>query len=144
MTFSESVTGVDATDFVLATGGGLGGTSAITDVAGGGSQFTVTASAGTGNGTLGLNLVDNDSIKDAAGNRLGGLGAGNGNITGEVYTIDRTAPTVSSISRVGTSPTNTSSVQWTVTFSERVKGVGQGDFSLVVGGGIGATHRSPT
>ena len=63
-------------------------------VSGGGASYTVTASSGTGSGTLGLNLVDDDSITDAAGNKLGGTGAGNGNFTGQVYTIDRTAPTV--------------------------------------------------
>jgi len=87
VTFSESVTGVDATDFTLAVGGGLGGTPAITAVTGSGSSYTVTASTGSGPGTLGLNLVDNDSIKDAAGNKLGGTGTGNGNFTGQVYTI---------------------------------------------------------
>ena len=47
------------------------------------------------------------------------------------WTIDRTAPTVLSINRAGSSPTNTSSVQWTVTFSENVTGVDKTDFVLV-------------
>jgi hypothetical protein len=51
------------------------------------------ASTGSGNGSVGLNLVDNDSIVDALANKLGGTGAGNGNFTGQVDTIDRTAPT---------------------------------------------------
>jgi len=49
--------------------------------------------------TLGLNLVDDDSIADPAGNKLGGAGAGNDNFTGQVYTLDRAAPSVSSINR---------------------------------------------
>ena len=93
VTFSESVTGVNAADFALANGG-LGGTPAITGVTGSGTTYTVTASTGTGSGTLGLNLVDDDSIADTAGNKLGGTGAGNGNFTGQVYTIDRSAPSV--------------------------------------------------
>jgi MSHA biogenesis protein MshQ len=47
----------------------------------------VTANTGSGTGTLGLNLVDNDSIIDAGSVPLGGAGAGNGNFTGEVYTV---------------------------------------------------------
>ena len=62
----------------------------------------MSASNGSGSGTLGLNLNDNDSIADTAGNKLGGTGTGtagsggpgNGSFTGQVYTIDRTAPTV--------------------------------------------------
>ena len=84
---------------------------------------TVTASSGSGSGTLGLNLVDNDTIIDANGNKLGGAGAGNGSFTGAVYTLDRTAPTVTAISRAAANPTSADTVSWTVTFSESVTGV---------------------
>src|SRR5215213_282730 len=93
VTFSESVTGVDAADFNLVNTG-LGGSPAITNVSGSGASYTVTASSGSGTGTLGLNLTDNDSITDSAGNKLGGTGAGNGDFTGDVYVIDRAAPTM--------------------------------------------------
>src|SRR5215208_5365672 len=93
VTFSESVTGVDAADFNLVNTG-LGGSPAITNVSGSGDTYTVTASSGSGSGTLGLNLTDNDSIKDAANNFLGGTGSGNGNFTGDAYLIDRAAPTM--------------------------------------------------
>jgi chitobiase/beta-hexosaminidase-like protein len=89
--FSEAVTGVGAGDFALAPGGGLTGAS-ITSVGGSGSSYIVTASTGTGSGTLGLDLVDDDTIVDAAGNGLGGTGAGNGSLAGPAYTVDRTAP----------------------------------------------------
>src|SRR5207248_2323822 len=103
VTFSESVTGVDGTDFSLAATGVTG--AAISSVSGSGTTYTVTASAGSGSGTLGLNLNDDDSIIDAAGNKLGGTGTGtagsggtgNGSFTGQVYTIDRTAPTVTNV-----------------------------------------------
>lgn len=91
VTFSESVTGVDATDFALVWGGGAGG-GVITSVTGSGAAWIVTASTGASNGTLGLNLVDDDSIFDVAANPLGGAGAGNGNFTGEVYALNFTAP----------------------------------------------------
>ena len=90
--FSESVTGVGTGDFTLANAGLSG--PAIGTVTGGPTSYTVTASSGTGSGTLGLNLVDDDSIVDGAGNKLGGTNPGNGNFTGEVYVIDRAPPTV--------------------------------------------------
>ena len=85
VTFSKSVTGVDATDFTLAATGVSG--AYITAVSGSGTSWTVTANTGIGSGTLGLNLVDDDTIIDAGGGKLGGAGAGNGNFTGEVYPI---------------------------------------------------------
>lgn len=87
VTFNQSVTGVDSSDFALAQSG-LSGAS-ITSVTGSGATFTVTASTGVGNGTLGLNLVDDDSIVNSLGDPLAGVGAANGNATGEVYTVSR-------------------------------------------------------
>jgi len=91
VTFSKSVSGVDAADFSLVLGGGAAG-AAITSVTGAGTSWTVTANTGASGGTLGLNLVDNDTIIDVGGTRLGGVGAGNGNFTGQVYTIFSCTP----------------------------------------------------
>lgn len=95
VTFSEPVKGVAANDFVRVLTG-LGGNPTIGSVAPGSgtlaATFTVTASTGSGVGTLGLNLVDDDTVKDAAGNPLGGAGNGNGNKVGQVYAIDHVAP----------------------------------------------------
>ncbi|HLO15511.1 MAG TPA: choice-of-anchor Q domain-containing protein [Anaerolineales bacterium] len=89
VTFSEAVTGVDTRDFGLTTARITG--AAMTGLVGSGSTYTVTVStgqAGAGNGTLQLNVIDNDSIKDAFNNPLGGSGTGNGNfISGESYII---------------------------------------------------------
>src|SRR5206468_1518885 len=52
----------------------------------------VTASTGSGSGSLGLDLVDDDSSADEAGNPLGGAGTGNGNFTGQVYAVDKSPP----------------------------------------------------
>ena len=73
--FSESVTGVDAADFALVTTGAVTGAT-ITTVSGSGSQYTVTANTGTGNGTLGLNLVDNDTIRRYQRQSIGRHGFG--------------------------------------------------------------------
>ena len=89
-TFSEPVTGVDPTDFSLIETGTVGAT--LTQVTGSGSVYTVTVSGITGNGTLGMNLGDNDSIKNAANSVLGGAGANNGNFTGQVETLDHVSP----------------------------------------------------
>jgi hypothetical protein len=86
VTFSEAVTGVDASDFALATTGTATGT--ISSVSGSGSTYTVTVDDVSGNGTLGLNLVDDDSILDQMDHALGGAGTGNGNATGQAYTLD--------------------------------------------------------
>ena len=92
VTFSVNVTNVLATDFTLATNGAAG---TIASVSGSGSIYTVTVSNVSGNGTLGLNLVDNNSIVDQYGDPLGGPALGDGNFTGQFYTIDTTAPTIS-------------------------------------------------
>jgi len=89
--FSEPVTGVDVTDFNLFRSG-LGGIAVVTSVSGSGSAYTVSASTGVGTGFLRLDLVDNDTIRDLAGNPLGGAGVGNGNFQGQVYGIDKVAP----------------------------------------------------
>ncbi len=61
---------------------------------------------GSGDGSLGLKLVDDDSITDLAGNPLGGAGAGNGDAASDAYEIDKTAPavTVDSLRTSDTTP----------------------------------------
>ena len=69
VTFNEVVTGVAASDFQLALGGTATGTvSQVTPVSG--AVYAVTVSGISGNGTLGLNLVDNGGIHDLAGHLL--------------------------------------------------------------------------
>ncbi|HKS26160.1 MAG TPA: lamin tail domain-containing protein [Thermoanaerobaculia bacterium] len=141
VTFSESVTGVDASDFALATSGVTG--ASISGVTGSG-PYTVTVNTGSGDGTVGLNFVDDDSVVDSVGNPVGGTGAGNGNFTGQVYTIDKTAPTVTSITRVNASPTAASSVDFLVTISESVTGVDAADFVLTTTGVTGTSITGVT
>jgi len=106
VTFSESVTGVNTADFALVMGGGATGAT-ITGVSGSGTTWTVTANTGTAAGTLGLNLVDDDSIMNAALIPLGGAGTGNGNFTGAVYTILAAVAGAFNACDVGTTCTNT-------------------------------------
>jgi len=138
VTFTESVSGVDAGDFAIAAAGIAG--ASVEDVSGSGTAFTVAVGTGSGNGTIRLDLVDDDSVRDAAGNALGGAGAGNGDYSaGEAYTIDKTPPAVSSIVRAGADPTGAASVDFTVTFTESVSGADAGDFALTAAGVSGAS-----
>jgi beta-lactamase superfamily II metal-dependent hydrolase/DNA/RNA endonuclease YhcR with UshA esterase domain len=133
VTFDTAVTGVDAADFALAL---TGVTGTINTPTGGGTTWNVNVSGVSGNGTLGLNLVDDDTIINGTSVPLGGPGAGNGNFTGQVYTVDQTAPAVQSSVRASATPTNAASVNFTVTFSEAVTGVDMTDFTLTTTGGI--------
>ncbi len=84
--FSEPVTGVDATDFTLATTGDITGET-VSAVSGSGLSYIVTATITGGYGDLQLNLVDDNTIQDNLNNPLGGAGMGDGNFTtGEYYT----------------------------------------------------------
>ena len=68
VTFSEPVTGVDAGDFKLALSGVS--TTLPVVVTGSAATYTVTANQVSGNGTIGLNLVDDGTIRDKANNPL--------------------------------------------------------------------------
>src|SRR5207237_5071833 len=103
VTFSESVTGVDTADFSLTITGITG--ASVTNVTGSGTTYTVTASTGTGaSGTLRLDVNNGASISDGVGNALA-----SGFTGGQSYTIDRNAPTVSSVTRTDPSTTNLAS-----------------------------------
>lgn len=87
--FSEAVTGVDVTDFVIiAASGAVNGTLASNAVAAAGSDGTtydVTVSAISGTGTLRLDLKSSGTgIADKAGNAING-----GYTTGQTYSIDQ-------------------------------------------------------
>jgi hypothetical protein len=70
VSFSESVTGVDSADFTTSTSGGVASTSI--SVAGSGATYTVTILGITGTGSISLNLVDNDTIRNSTSQPLGG------------------------------------------------------------------------
>lgn len=83
VSFSEPVTGVDLTDFSLATSQSINGASVAT-VSGSGSLYTVTVNTGTGAGNIRLDLNrTGTNIADLAGNLSGGFSEG------QAYTILR-------------------------------------------------------
>ena len=134
VTFSEVVTGVTTANFSLSGSAATG--ASITSVTGSGTTRTVTANTGPGDGLLGLDLSDTSGIVDTAANRLSGT------FSGDVYTVDKTAPNVSSIVRADVNPTSAPNVSWTVTFDEGVTGVGSSNFSLSGTGAAGASITS--
>jgi hypothetical protein len=127
--FSEPVSDLSAAGVQL--GGTANETSATVSVSKTDSQhFTVSVGGlktdGTGDGTVSVQ-VKASAVSDAAGN---------GNTASNTASVawDRTAPTVTAINRHSGTPTNASSVQWDVSFSESVTGVTAANFSLVNGG----------
>ncbi len=132
--FSEPVAGVDINDFLPVMTGAV-----VTEVSGAGSSYTVSVNAGIGEGTLRLDVLDNDSILNSLNVPLGGAGIGNGNFTaGEVYSINGPAPSVISILRMDAHPTAAAVVHFSVTFSKAVSGVDGSDFLLTTSGISGA------
>jgi ELWxxDGT repeat protein len=91
VTFTEDVDGVGTEDLVLMTTGAISGASvtAVSPSTGPATTYTVTVATGSGDGTIRLDVSDDDTIVDGAGNPLGCSGTGNGDYTaGELYTID--------------------------------------------------------
>ncbi|MCE7996353.1 MAG: T9SS type B sorting domain-containing protein [Roseivirga sp.] len=81
VTFSEEVTGVDLTDLeVVLTASATGVLNSITPVDG--STYDVNINGIGGQGTIGLNVKDDDTIIDAATNPLSAA------FTGQVYTTN--------------------------------------------------------
>ena len=88
--FSEPVMNVDVSDFSLMTSGVSD--TAVSGVSGSGNIYTVTVDTGSGNGTIRLNIVDDNSIVDAVSNPLGGAGVGDGDfVSGQIYTVIKSA-----------------------------------------------------
>ncbi len=91
VTFSESVIGVDAADFRLVVAREANMSPGfITNVSGSGDTYTITVDTGEGSSLIRLDVVDDDTIVDSAGNMLGGTGTGNGDyLAGETYKIEK-------------------------------------------------------
>ncbi|MBI5964086.1 MAG: S-layer homology domain-containing protein [Chloroflexi bacterium] len=94
VTFSEAVTGLNTSipfdDFSLTTTGVTDAT--ITALSGSGAIYTITVDTGIGNGTIRLNIVDDNTILDATSDPLGGAVVGDGDFTsGEIFTVIKSA-----------------------------------------------------
>jgi CSLREA domain-containing protein len=120
--FADALSGLTTSNFTVVNGG-LGGSPGIGTVSPVGSapatSWTVTASTGSGSGTLGLDLTNDTGLDHALTNLP---------FTGQVYTIDNAAPTVT-MSSAAPNPTNTSPISVTAQFSENVTGFEAGDIT---------------
>jgi hypothetical protein len=85
--FAEDVTGVDAADFELKQDAGDLDGGTVLSVTGSGSTYQVSATTGTGSGTLGLSVKSGATIADLAGDPLA-----KGFTGGQVYTLKRGTP----------------------------------------------------
>lgn len=128
--FSEPVTGVTASSFVMTNSGVTTGAISVTMLDSKTYNITVATVAGTG--TARLDLVAGGAT-DAAGNQAAAFNGG----TDATYDVDQTAPSVSSIVTASANPTNATSVDFTVTFSEAVTGVDASDFTVANSGTTG-------
>jgi Ca2+-binding RTX toxin-like protein len=142
VTFNQSVTGVDASDFAL-TSSGISNAS-IAGVSGSGKTYNVEVKTGSGSGSLGLKLVDDDSIQNVVDTPLAGTGKGNGNVTGQSYTIKKTPPRITAINRFDSNPTNAAITTFAVLFNEKVSRVDPSDFTLTTQGVTGASITTVT
>lgn len=134
--YNKGVSGADKNDFTIKTTGGINGAEVIDvshrlDLETGRRCTIVKVGNYTGAGTIKLNVLDNDTIKDGAGIPLGGWGIGNGDFTdGEVYTIV-IPPVIESIVRLDQNPTSASSVHFKVFYNKDVSGVDATDFMIL-------------
>ncbi len=122
--FTSPVTGLTPANFTLNSSGIGGGSSisSVTDVDG--FNWTVTATVDTGDGTIGVDFTNDTGLNATMTNAP---------FVGEVYTVDRTAPTTT-LTSSEPDPSNSGSFTVDITFSEGVTGLGLG--SVSVGNGI--------
>ncbi|MCT7971026.1 Ig-like domain-containing protein [Laspinema olomoucense] len=144
VTFSETVTSVDANDFSLAAGSIAD--AAITSVTGSGNTYIVEVNTGTGDGTIQLELNDDDSIINSLSVPLGGVGIDNGSSIGQIYTIDKGGSTVTAIASTLADGSYTVGqvIPITVTFNKVLNVTGNPELSLNSGGTATYTSGSGT
>ncbi len=145
VTYGEAVT-VDTTHGVpyIALTLGAGSTVQADYLAGSGTnaltfRYTVAAGDQDADGIAvasGITL-SGGTVRDAAGNDAVTTGIPFGSTSGVL--LDAAAPSVSSISSMGASPTNAGSVSYAVLFSKAVTGVDAGDFVLAPTGTASGT-----
>ncbi len=83
--FTEAVSGVSVDDFAISlttkSGVKAATVTSVTPAAGPAAVYQVTVDTGGWGGTVSLEVLDDDSIQDAGGTPLGGVGTGNGAFT---------------------------------------------------------------
>ncbi len=141
VTFSEPVTGVDTGDLSLTVTGTVAGASVASVTPVSTSIYTVDVNPGSGEGTIGLNVVTGGGIVDGSSNPLLA-----GASTVDTVAFDSVTPTVQTLVKsVGQAdPTSTSPISFRVTFSEPVTGFTASDVDLSASGAGGSLVASRT
>ncbi|CBN58003.1 MULTISPECIES: DUF4347 domain-containing protein [Kamptonema] len=112
VTFNESVTGVDTADFSLSGTATTG--ASIGTVTGSGKTYNVSVNTGTADGTLGLDLTDNNSIINSLNATLGGTALNDGDFKGQVYTVSKNIAPVLAVALNDQSATINTAFSFTV------------------------------
>lgn len=146
VTFTESVTGVDATDFALNFVGGVSASPTLTVTPLSAKQYRVGVSGINGGGLLGVNLVDNDSIVDDSSNvnTLAATSNPDGSTSSDLLNVDRIAPSVVSVTTLPAPATTGTTPLLRIEFEEPMKNTiapvitvttaGNGSIDLASGG----------
>ena len=113
VTFSEPVFNVDEADFSLTTTGSIVNAVVPNPWKIDGSTYYLDVYTGQGEGTIHLNLINNNTIQDFGYNHLNGS-----YLSGETYTIDRTGPASVQITSGPSNPTTSSSATFTLSNSD--------------------------
>ena len=133
LTFSESVTGLAASDFTV--GGTATGWTVGAPTGSGAGPYTINLTGG-GAGTVVLTL-NASAVTDAAGN-----GSPTSSSSAPTVTVDRSPATVSSFNAPA-SPTSATTLAYSLTFSESVTGLAASDFTSVARRPAGRSARRP-
>jgi len=129
VTFSHSVIDVDLGDFGLTVTGDISGVH-LSGISGSGKTRTVSVNSGSGNGTIRLDVIDNDTIESTGGAYFERAFFG-----GQAYTIEK-GPVVSTVSLPDTNPTSANSVDFMIIFPDEVGSIDVSDFTPVITGKI--------
>ncbi len=121
VTFTGPVSGLSSDNFSL-TESGLNGAS-LTSISGSGSTYDVTVHTGAGDGLLRLNVINDSNVTPSI--------LGLPYTDGETYTIDKTPPTITSItSPEDPGPTLAQTLDITIEFSKPVYGFQFSDINV--------------
>ena len=106
VTFSGNVSGLTAANFSLTTTGGISGASVGTPT-GSGTTWTIPVNTGSGDGTIRLDMVNTTGTTPMVTTPY---------TSGEVYTIDKTAPTIS-IGSPSANAASCGSITYTISYT---------------------------
>lgn len=121
--FSETVTGLDTSDFTLSSTGTAAGS--IASISGSGGTYTVTVNGVSGEGALKLDFNGvGTGVNDLNGNPISGGFTG-----GQAYTVDTTPPSATIVVSSATLLAGQTSLV-TITFNEAVTGLTVDDLTV--------------